>query len=90
MRAVVQRVSEASVAVGGKAVGQIGAGLCVLIGVAQGDTVDDAEWLAGRGQPSQAEPLLAEAREIFERLQARPWLERVTAAAQMQQPQVPA
>jgi len=46
MRAVVQRVSEASVAVDGKVVGQIGPGLCVLVGVAQGDTAADAEWLS--------------------------------------------
>ena len=34
--------------------------------------------------------LLAEAREIFERIEARPWLERVTAAAGTRQPKVPA
>src|SRR5207237_4729107 len=48
MRAVVQRVSEASVAVDGKVVGSIGTGLCVLVGVAQGDAAADAEWLAGK------------------------------------------
>jgi D-tyrosyl-tRNA(Tyr) deacylase len=46
MRAVVQRVSEASVTIDGKVVGQIAAGLCVLVGVAQGDAVADAAWLA--------------------------------------------
>jgi tetratricopeptide (TPR) repeat protein len=52
--------------------------------------LEHGELLVGQGQPSEAEPLLAEASTIFEQLQARPWLERVTAAAQMQQPQVPA
>jgi D-tyrosyl-tRNA(Tyr) deacylase len=40
MRAVVQRVSEASVSVDGETVGRIGPGLCVLIGVTHDD--DDA------------------------------------------------
>src|SRR3982751_6627473 len=48
MRAVVRRVSEASVAVDGETVGKIGPGLCVLVGVAQGDTVQDAEWLSAK------------------------------------------
>jgi tetratricopeptide (TPR) repeat protein len=39
--------------------------------------LEHAEWLAGRGRAAEAEPLLAEAREIFERLKARPWLERL-------------
>ena len=38
--------------------------------------LEHAEWLVGQGQPSEAEPLLAEASEIFERLEATPWLER--------------
>jgi class 3 adenylate cyclase/tetratricopeptide (TPR) repeat protein len=38
--------------------------------------LEHAEWLAGRGRSEEAEPLLAEAREIFERLAATPWLER--------------
>jgi D-tyrosyl-tRNA(Tyr) deacylase len=46
VRAVVQRVSEASVAVAGAVVGSIGPGLCVLVGIARGDSVADAEWLA--------------------------------------------
>jgi D-tyrosyl-tRNA(Tyr) deacylase len=46
VRAVVQRVSEASVAVEGRTVGQIGPGLCVLVGIARGDAAADAEWLA--------------------------------------------
>jgi len=39
-----------------------------------------SEWLVAQGQREQSEPLLAEAREIFERLEAKPWLERVAAA----------
>ena len=41
MRAVVQRVSHASVTVGGEVVGRIESGLLVLLGVAEGDTVVD-------------------------------------------------
>jgi D-aminoacyl-tRNA deacylase len=37
LRAVVQRVAEARVVVGGDVVGEIGPGLCVLLGVARGD-----------------------------------------------------
>ena len=48
MRAVLQRVSEASVTVDGKVVGSIGPGLCVLLGVAQGDTAEDADWLSAK------------------------------------------
>ena len=39
--------------------------------------LEHGEWLAGEGRVEEAEPLLAEAREIFERLEAAPWLERV-------------
>jgi D-aminoacyl-tRNA deacylase len=48
MRAVVQRVSAARVVVDGEVVGEIGAGLCVLLGVARDDGDADAERLAGR------------------------------------------
>ena len=48
MRAVVQRVSSARVVVGGDAVGEIGAGLCVLLGVAETDDEAVADRLAGR------------------------------------------
>ena len=48
MRAVLLRVSEASVTVDGKVVGSIGPGLCVLLGVAQGDTAEDADWLSAK------------------------------------------
>ena len=46
MRAVVQRVSRASVKVDGETVGQIGAGLLVLLGVASDDAEADADYLA--------------------------------------------
>lgn len=46
MRAVVQRVSRASVQVGGETIGAIEGGLCVLVGVARGDGEADAEALA--------------------------------------------
>jgi hypothetical protein len=42
--------------------------------------LEHAEWLVGQGRADEAEPLLAEARELFERLEARPWLERATRA----------
>jgi D-tyrosyl-tRNA(Tyr) deacylase len=46
MRLVVQRVSSARVTVAGEVTGEIGPGLLVLLGVAQGDTEADAQWLA--------------------------------------------
>src|SRR5436305_15064112 len=46
MRSVIQRVSSARVTVAGETVGEIGAGLLVLLGVAQTDTAADAQWLA--------------------------------------------
>lgn len=46
MRAVLQRVSQASVSVDGETVGRIGPGLLVLLGVGRGDTDQDAETLA--------------------------------------------
>ena len=46
MRAVVQRVTRASVAVGGELVGEIGPGLLVLLGVSATDTQADADYLA--------------------------------------------
>jgi D-aminoacyl-tRNA deacylase len=46
MRAVVQRVSEASVAVASEIVGNIGEGVLVLLGVARDDTQADADYLA--------------------------------------------
>src|SRR4030095_8632320 len=46
MRAVVQRVTRASVTVDGEIVGEIGNGLAVLLGVAADDTDADADYLA--------------------------------------------
>ena len=48
MRAVVQRVREASVAVEGDVTASIGPGILVLLGVASTDTTAEAEWLAGK------------------------------------------
>lgn len=48
MRAVVQRVSRAQVAVKGEIVGEIGVGLLVLLGVGRDDTEGDASYLAGK------------------------------------------
>ena len=48
MRAVVQRVRNASVTVGGEAVAEIGRGLVVLLGVAERDTAAEAERLAAK------------------------------------------
>lgn len=46
MRAVIQRVREASVVVEGRKVSEIGPGLLILIGVETQDSPSDAEWLA--------------------------------------------
>lgn len=48
MRALVQRVTRARVAVDGETVGQIGPGLCVFVGVTHSDNRAAAEKLAGR------------------------------------------
>lgn len=48
MRAVIQRVSEASVEVEGRQVSAIGRGLLVLLALEQGDTEEEARWLARR------------------------------------------
>jgi D-tyrosyl-tRNA(Tyr) deacylase len=46
MRAVVQRVTRASVSIEGEVVGEIQHGLVVLLGIARDDTTDDADYLA--------------------------------------------
>lgn len=48
MRAVIQRVSEAKVAIGGSVRGGIGPGLLVLLAVEPADTAADIEWLSGK------------------------------------------
>jgi len=48
MKAVVQRVSMARVRVRDEVAGEIGAGLCVLLGVGRGDGPDEAARLAGK------------------------------------------
>ena len=48
MRAVIQRVTRAEVRVDGKSVSSIGPGLAVLVGVAAGDSLDDAVVLADK------------------------------------------
>jgi len=48
MRIVLQRVSSASVRISGQLRGEIGRGVLLLLGVAQGDTKIDADWLASK------------------------------------------
>src|SRR6266704_5618949 len=48
MRAVIQRVTEAKVVIGGAVKGTISKGLLVLLAVEEADTTEDIEWLAGK------------------------------------------
>lgn len=48
MRAVIQRVSKASVTIDGKVNAQIGWGLLVLLGIEDADAGEDIEWLSGK------------------------------------------
>jgi D-tyrosyl-tRNA(Tyr) deacylase len=48
MRAVIQRVSEASVTVDHKVTGKVGPGLLVLLGIEDADQQEDIEWLSGK------------------------------------------
>lgn len=43
--------------------------------------LEQGEWLMAQDRGEEAQPLLAEAREAFERLQATPWLERAAQAS---------
>ena len=45
MKALLQRVTRASVSIGGQTIAQIGPGLVALVGVAQGDTEKDVRYL---------------------------------------------
>jgi len=48
MKAVIQRVSQASVKIEGTIKGSIGKGLLVLLGIEETDTTEDIEWLCGK------------------------------------------
>ncbi len=48
MRAVIQRVSSASVTIDGLLHSSVGAGFMVLLGIETEDTTDDADWLCGK------------------------------------------
>lgn len=48
MRAVIQRVSEASVKIEEKLTTQIGEGLLILLGIEDSDSTEDIEWLSGK------------------------------------------
>jgi D-tyrosyl-tRNA(Tyr) deacylase len=48
MRAVIQRVAEAKVAIAGSVKGVIQQGLVVLLAVEEADTAEDIEWLSGK------------------------------------------
>ncbi|MDP4282156.1 MAG: D-aminoacyl-tRNA deacylase [Bacteroidota bacterium] len=48
MRAVIQRVSEASVSIGDRITGSIGPGLLILLGIEEADTAENIPWLTGK------------------------------------------
>jgi D-aminoacyl-tRNA deacylase len=48
MRIVLQRVSHASVTIGGAVIGAIGRGFCLLVGFTHGDTDDRVDWMADK------------------------------------------
>ena len=48
MRTVIQRVTSASVSIGGDVVGEIGKGVMLLLGITPEDTQQDADWLVGK------------------------------------------
>jgi D-tyrosyl-tRNA(Tyr) deacylase len=48
MRVVLQRVSRASVTIGGRTTGAIGRGYCLLVGFTHGDTTTQVDWMADK------------------------------------------
>ncbi len=52
--------------------------------------LEHGEWLVARGHPDDARPLLAEARDTFERLEAQPWLDRLDSVVPETTAEVPA
>ena len=48
MRAVIQRVTEASVTIDGNKVADIASGLLVLLGIMDSDTTEDIQWLSNK------------------------------------------
>ncbi len=48
MKIVLQRVKRASVEVEGRVAGRIGRGICLLVGIEKGDTIEDADYLAAK------------------------------------------
>jgi D-tyrosyl-tRNA(Tyr) deacylase len=48
MRVVLQRVSQASVTIGGTVAGAIGRGFCLLVGFTHGDTGERVDWMADK------------------------------------------
>ena len=60
MRAVVQRVSSAKVTVGERAVGEIGGGLVVLVGISPDDGAAEVAWIADKVANLRVFPTRAE------------------------------
>jgi D-aminoacyl-tRNA deacylase len=48
MRVLLQRVSQASVTIGGRVVGAIGGGFLLLVGFSHGDTIDAVRWMTDK------------------------------------------
>jgi D-tyrosyl-tRNA(Tyr) deacylase len=48
MRVLIQRVAEAKVSIAGEVISEVGSGLCVFLGVAKGDTSEDADYLTAK------------------------------------------